>query len=65
MAKLEFYVFDLADDSHVATIFGDSNAACEAAFNEHYGSNDYWAAYDSAEEMAKMGLITPSSRARV
>ena len=53
MTKL--YVYSLEDNSHVATITGDDNAACETKANEVYGSNDYGWTYSPAFG-AKSGL---------
>lgn len=44
---MKFYVYNAEDRQHVATITGSSNAACEAAFEEHFG-NDYGATYTPA-----------------
>ena len=42
------YVYSLEDNSHVATITGADNAACEAKADEIYGSNDYGWTYSPA-----------------
>ena len=42
------YVYSLEDNSHVATITGKDNAACEAMANDTYGSNDYGWTYTPA-----------------
>jgi hypothetical protein len=42
------YVYSLEDNSHVATITGDDNKACEAKANDVYGSNDFGWTYTPA-----------------
>lgn len=45
---MKLYVYSLEDNSHVATIAGADNAACEAKADEVYGSNDYGWTYSPA-----------------
>lgn len=45
---MKMYVYSLEDNSHVATIIGESNEACDKAFNEHYDINDYATTYSPA-----------------
>lgn len=45
---MKLYVYYLDDNSHAATITGNSNAACEAKANEVYGSNDFGWTYTPA-----------------
>jgi hypothetical protein len=45
---MKFYVYSTEDKAHVATITGDSNKACEAAFNDGYDTDAYAATYSPA-----------------
>ena len=58
--KMKLYIYSLEDNSHIATINGDSNEACEAKAKETYGYNEYGWTYslvgltdenDEAEEI--------------
>jgi hypothetical protein len=42
------YISSQEDNSHVATINGADNAACETMANDTYGSNDYGWTYTPA-----------------
>ena len=44
---MKFYVYDTEDNTHIATITGDSNEACETAFEERFG-DEYGATYSPA-----------------
>ena len=45
---MKFYVYSTEDNSHVATITGDTNQACEAAFKDAYDTDGYAATYSPA-----------------
>lgn len=45
---MKMYVYSLEDNSHVGTIIGESNEACDKVFNERYDINDYAATYSPA-----------------
>ena len=44
---MKFYVYNLEDNEHVATISGSGNEACEAVFDDRFG-DDYGATYSPA-----------------
>lgn len=49
---MKMYVYSLEDKEHVATITGESNDACDEAFNYHFDINDYAATYSPAFGLA-------------
>lgn len=46
--KMKLYIYSNETNEHVATITGESNAACEAKAEDTYGSNDYSWTYSPA-----------------
>jgi hypothetical protein len=45
---MKLYIYSLENNLHVATVSGESNAACEAKAEAAYGSNDYGWTYSPA-----------------
>lgn len=45
---MKLYIYSLENNLHVATVTGETNAACESAAEAAYGSNDYAWTYSPA-----------------
>ena len=45
---MKLYIYSLENNVHLATVNGDSNAACERKAEEAYGSNDHGWTYSPA-----------------
>ena len=54
---MKLYIYDAADMQHIATITGDTNAACERAAADAYGLSDKYAATYTPAFGAVDGLV--------
>ena len=45
---MKLYIYNIEDNTHVATITGNDNVACEAEAYDAYGSGDYGWTYSPA-----------------